>query len=149
MCRPSQWQTHDDITYPSLAKAFNLPLTKHQRTLDQMAEMSKGKYDFNAQTPEQRAARERMAELPTGEGAEALHVEAEKWVVRSRNSLIRCRVWAMYFLLFFILIAETKGHVLYTSLLLPLSSIQQPVVRLKGRLCVFPGIPGLFTSLLV
>lgn len=25
----------------------------------------------------------------------------------------------------------------------------QPVVRLQGRLCVFPGIPALFTSLLV
>ncbi|CAB4477853.1 unnamed protein product [Rhizophagus irregularis] len=33
--------THDDITYPSIAKAFNLPLKQHQLTYDRMNDFAK------------------------------------------------------------------------------------------------------------
>ncbi|CAG8564532.1 3118_t:CDS:2 [Acaulospora morrowiae] len=34
--------THDDITYPSIARAYDLPLRYHQPTLDRMRSMTKG-----------------------------------------------------------------------------------------------------------
>ncbi|KAL7411079.1 MoaB/Mog domain-containing protein [Mrakia frigida] len=96
--------THDDITYGSLADAFEMPLEHHPETLKRMWAMGKARYDLEKQTPEQREARERMGLLPSGKGSEVIFVEQDKWV---------------------------------------------PVVRLQGRLCIFPGIPALFTSLLV
>ncbi|KAL7284689.1 hypothetical protein ACG7TL_001992 [Trametes sanguinea] len=93
--------THDDITYASLAKAFDQPLEHHQETLRRMAEMTRHRADMAQQTPEQRAARERMALFPRD--AEVLFIAPDIWV---------------------------------------------PVVRLAGKLCVFPGIPRLFQRML-
>ncbi|KZT28225.1 Molybdopterin binding protein [Neolentinus lepideus HHB14362 ss-1] len=93
--------THDDITYASLAKAFNQGLVHHQETLRRMMEMSKNRPWINQQTEEQRTARERMALFP--EKGEVLFVAKDLWV---------------------------------------------PVVRLEGKLCIFPGIPSLYQRLL-
>ncbi|KAI0357678.1 Molybdopterin binding protein [Trametes cingulata] len=93
--------THDDVTYASLAKAFNQPLEHHQETLRRMGEMTRHRTDMAQQTPEQRAARERMALFPAR--AEVLFIAPDIWV---------------------------------------------PVVRLEGKLCVFPGIPRLFQRML-
>ncbi|KIR34639.1 molybdopterin binding domain-containing protein [Cryptococcus deuterogattii MMRL2647] len=103
--------THDDITYASLAKAFNLPLVHHPETLRRMWALTtpERRAELEKATPAQREARERMALFPTQKEerdvrSEAIFVEADKWV---------------------------------------------PVVRLAGRLCVFPGIPALFQQLLL
>ncbi|KAI0267359.1 Molybdopterin binding protein [Gloeopeniophorella convolvens] len=93
--------THDDITYESLAKAFNQPLEHHAETLRRMIELSKHRPWIHTQTDEQRKARERMALFPAG--AETIFIAKDIWV---------------------------------------------PVVRLEGKLCVFPGIPGLFQKML-
>ncbi|CAE7102398.1 unnamed protein product [Rhizoctonia solani] len=95
--------THDDITYAALGAAFAIPLALHQSTLERMYEMSKHRPETLNQTKEQRTARERMALLPEGPGAEALFVCEDLWV---------------------------------------------PVSRLKGKLCVLPGVPSLFRKLL-
>jgi molybdopterin-biosynthesis enzyme MoeA-like protein len=71
----------DDITYPSMAKAFNLPLELNKETVKRMQAGLKARgIDPNAQNADQRKARERMAELPTGEGAECIFVAEDKWV---------------------------------------------------------------------
>ncbi|GJE86322.1 competence/damage-inducible protein A [Phanerochaete sordida] len=93
--------THDDITYASLAKAFNQPLKHHPETLRRMEAMIQHRADIQNQTEEQRIARERMALFPAD--AEVLYTGPEIWV---------------------------------------------PVVRLEGKLCVFPGIPRLFQRML-
>ncbi|TFK89524.1 Molybdopterin binding protein [Polyporus arcularius HHB13444] len=93
--------THDDITYQSLAKAFDQPLEYHAETLRRMNEMIKYRMDIANQTDEQRKARERMALFPAR--AEVLYIAPDVWV---------------------------------------------PVVRLEGKLCVFPGIPKLFQRML-
>ncbi|KAJ6593778.1 MoaB/Mog domain-containing protein [Mycena capillaripes] len=92
--------THD-ITYASLAKAFSQSLAHHPETLARMAKMIKHRAWISAQTPEQRAATERMALFP--DRAEVLFVAEDIWV---------------------------------------------PVVRLEGKLCIFPGIPSLFEKML-
>ncbi|EKM56688.1 uncharacterized protein PHACADRAFT_253952 [Phanerochaete carnosa HHB-10118-sp] len=93
--------THDDITYASLAKAFNQPLAHHTETLRRMDITSRNRADIKNQTEEQRVARERMALFPAN--AEVLYTSSEIWV---------------------------------------------PVVRLEGKLCIFPGIPRLFQRML-
>ncbi|KAI0705472.1 MoaB/Mog domain-containing protein [Earliella scabrosa] len=93
--------THDDITYASLAKAFDQPLEHHTETLRRINELIKYRSDMANQTAEQRAARERMALFPAR--AEVLYIASDVWV---------------------------------------------PVVRLEGKLCVFPGIPKLFQQML-
>ena len=93
--------THDDITYASLAKAFNQPLKYHAETLSRMAELSKQRKDLQDQSAEQKLARNRMALFPAH--AEVLFVGEDIWV---------------------------------------------PVCRLEGKLCIFPGIPGLFQRML-
>ncbi|TXT13343.1 hypothetical protein VHUM_00710 [Vanrija humicola] len=108
--------THDDITYEALGKAFGLPLTHDQDTLDRMKALTpeKRRAELAAASQAERTARERMALFPTAKGghggdgqggarSEVIHVSPEKWV---------------------------------------------PVVRLGGKLCVFPGIPSLFQQLL-
>jgi hypothetical protein len=52
-----------------------------------MADFAKGKFDFSKQTPEQKEAMERMADLPTGEGAEAIFVQGVEWVVSLGTAL--------------------------------------------------------------
>ncbi|KAH9990244.1 Molybdopterin binding protein [Russula compacta] len=93
--------THDDITYASLAKAFDQPLVHHAETLWRLAESIKHRSWVHTQNEEQKRARERMALFPAN--AETLFVARDIWV---------------------------------------------PVVRLEGKLCVFPGIPGLFQKML-
>ena len=68
-----------DITYQSLAAAFERKLVYHDETLRRMTEMSKHRMDVQKQTEEQSTARKRMALFP--EGAEALFVQKDLWVV--------------------------------------------------------------------
>ncbi|KAJ3761426.1 Molybdopterin binding protein, partial [Lentinula raphanica] len=93
--------THDDITYASLARAFNQTLEHHPETLRRLDEMNRHRAWVSTQTSEQREATKRMALFP--DKAEVLFVCGDIWV---------------------------------------------PVVRLGGKLCVFPGIPMLFTKML-
>ncbi|KAJ7507340.1 MoaB/Mog domain-containing protein [Mycena galericulata] len=93
--------THDDITYASLAKAFSQSLAHHPETLARMSQMIKHRTWISTQTPQQRAATERMALFP--DRAEIIFVAQDIWV---------------------------------------------PVVRLEGKLCIFPGIPSLFQKML-
>lgn len=63
--------THDDITYASIAKAFNLPLIKHDAALEKMKALSKPRpgqppTNWDEDTP-QRRAKYRMIELPYDE----------------------------------------------------------------------------------
>ncbi|KAF5963214.1 3'-phosphoadenosine 5'-phosphosulfate sulfotransferase (PAPS reductase) FAD synthetase s [Fusarium coicis] len=80
--------THDDITYQSIAKAFNLPLKLHQETFDKMKLMSKvhpnqPKFDWDVDSPARRA-KLRMAELPIDESRnlkkQALFPHDDLWV---------------------------------------------------------------------
>lgn len=106
-----------DITYASLAKAFDQELVHDPETLSRMSEMNKTRHWSSTQTPEQRTARERMALFPNK--AEVLFVSKDIWVVS--------------------LIFEF-GRLF--------SFFLQPVIRLEGKLCVFPGIPTLFQRML-
>jgi len=104
--------THDDITYASLAKAFDLPLQHHKETMERMWTLASAqrKEELEKATPAQKEARARMALFPTleegkeGSKSEVLFVKEEMWV---------------------------------------------PVVRLGGKLCIFPGIPSLFQQLIL
>ncbi|KAJ4270296.1 hypothetical protein NW762_001975 [Fusarium torreyae] len=80
--------THDDITYQSIAKAFNLPLKLHQETFEKMKLLSKPhpnqpKFDWDVDSPA-RKAKLRMAELPTDESRDlkkqALFPHDDLWV---------------------------------------------------------------------
>ncbi|KIK61302.1 hypothetical protein GYMLUDRAFT_42880 [Collybiopsis luxurians FD-317 M1] len=93
--------THDDITYASLARAFNQSLIHDSETLRRLDEMNRHRAWVSTQTPQQREATKRMALFP--DKAEVLFVCGDIWV---------------------------------------------PVVRLEGKLCIFPGIPMLFTKML-
>ncbi|KAG7095806.1 hypothetical protein E1B28_006506 [Marasmius oreades] len=93
--------THDDITYASLARAFNQNLQHHEETLRRMNEMNKNRAWMASMDAEQRDATKRMALFP--EKAEVIFIGRDIWV---------------------------------------------PVVRLEGKLCVFPGIPALFQKML-
>jgi len=72
--------THDDITYSSLGTAFNLPLALSQPTLARMHAMSNHRPEVQSQTLQQKTARNRMALVPEGAGAEALFVCEDLWV---------------------------------------------------------------------
>ncbi|KAI5463752.1 MoaB/Mog domain-containing protein [Mariannaea sp. PMI_226] len=80
--------THDDITYQSIAKAFDLPLKLHQETYEKMRRLSKPhpgapQFDWDVDSPALRA-KLRMAELPTDESrdikAQALFPADDLWV---------------------------------------------------------------------
>lgn len=76
--------THDDITYPSLAKAFDSPLKFHEETWAKMRKWSKPKpdappFDWDTDSP-QRTARMRMALLPSGPNCDVLYVSEKLWV---------------------------------------------------------------------
>jgi len=63
--------SHDDITYQSIAKAFNLPLKLHKEAFEKMRSMSKTtkqqpNFDWDTDSPALRA-KLRMVELPTDE----------------------------------------------------------------------------------
>ncbi len=60
--------THDDITYQSIAKGYNLPLVLHETALEKMKALSKPRkndpdFSWDVDSP-QRKARMRMVELP-------------------------------------------------------------------------------------
>jgi len=74
-----------DITYASLAKAFDQPLVHHAETLRRMTELSKHRSWIHTQNQEQRSARQRMALFPAN--AETLFVARDMWVV-SNPSLV-------------------------------------------------------------
>ncbi|KAF9515016.1 hypothetical protein BS47DRAFT_1316432 [Hydnum rufescens UP504] len=93
--------THDDITYESLAKAFDQDLAYHEETRRRMLGLTKNRDVLKNQNEEQQKARDRMALLPSR--ADVLFVDEELWV---------------------------------------------PIVKLEGKLCVFPGVPVLFKKLL-
>jgi len=99
-----------DITYASIAKAFDLPLKHNSETLDRMAAFTKARpsRDLVNQTEEQRVARERMALFPYDEKTQGGKVE-----------------------------------IIFTA-----DDMWVPVVRLAGKLCIFPGIPSLFLKML-
>lgn len=78
-----------DITYASLAKAFNQPLAHHTETLRRMNIMTQHRADLANQTEEQRVARERMALFPAD--AEVLYTSSEIWVVRCSIVSSLCR----------------------------------------------------------
>jgi hypothetical protein len=108
--------THDDITYESLGKAFNLPLKHHKETLKRMMGMTSParRAELEAASQAQRDARERMALFPTAQGghvvgyeegedgdkskkqgemSEVIFVEGDKWVpvVRLGGKVCRFR----------------------------------------------------------
>ncbi|KAK4050553.1 hypothetical protein OIO90_005020 [Microbotryomycetes sp. JL221] len=78
--------THDDITYQSIAKAFDAQLEYHEETKKRMVALSKRAslvvratmQRMTEQTEEQKKARNRMALFPTG--AEVLYVQQDLWV---------------------------------------------------------------------
>ncbi|KAI5795666.1 3'-phosphoadenosine 5'-phosphosulfate sulfotransferase [Geopyxis carbonaria] len=77
--------THDDITYPSLAKAFSSPLALHDETATRMRRLAKRRpgqiADFDWDTPSVAlTARLRMAQLPTGPSCRVLYVADDMWV---------------------------------------------------------------------
>jgi molybdopterin-biosynthesis enzyme MoeA-like protein len=64
--------SHDDITYQSIAKAFNLPLKLHEEAFERMKRLSKrhpsqkASFSWDTDSPELRA-KLRMVQLPTDE----------------------------------------------------------------------------------
>lgn len=80
--------THDDITYQSIAKAFELPLVLHPEAFERMKRISKphpsqSKFSWDEDTPA-RKARLRMVELPIDESRDiknqVLFPKEELWV---------------------------------------------------------------------
>ncbi|KAK0533238.1 hypothetical protein OC842_003022 [Tilletia horrida] len=72
--------THDDITYESIAKAFDAePLVYHDETLRRMTELNKRRTDLPPQTEEMMTARKRMALFPS-KNAEVIFPTANLWV---------------------------------------------------------------------
>jgi molybdopterin-biosynthesis enzyme MoeA-like protein len=80
--------SHDDITYQSIAKAFNVPLKLHQPAFEKMKKLSKphrSAPNFSWDTPSpQLTARLRMVELPIDESRgiddQVLFVQEDLWV---------------------------------------------------------------------
>jgi hypothetical protein len=70
---------HPDITYESIAKAFNTKVVHHQETINRMYIMNQYRNWALTQTEEQKAAQHRMALFP--ETAEVIYVDPEIWVV--------------------------------------------------------------------
>ncbi|KAF4592500.1 molybdenum cofactor synthesis domain-containing protein [Ophiocordyceps camponoti-floridani] len=67
--------THDDITYQSIAKAFNLPLKLHEQALEKMKKLSKPHpsqpdFSYDTDSPDLRA-KLRMVQLPTDDEIDA------------------------------------------------------------------------------
>lgn len=63
--------SHDDITYQSIAKGFGLPLKLHQDAFEKMKKLSKPhpsqpRFDWETDSPALKA-KLRMVELPTDE----------------------------------------------------------------------------------
>ena len=80
--------THDDITYQSIARAFDLPLVLHEVALEKMKKISKPHkqqpgFSWDEDTPA-RKAKYRMIELPYDKNApdedQVLFVAEDLWV---------------------------------------------------------------------
>jgi len=80
--------THDDITYQSIAKAFNLELKLHEPTVAKMKKFSRPhksqpNFDWNTPSPAL-TAKLRMAQLPTDpnipDEEQVIHVKEDLWV---------------------------------------------------------------------
>ncbi|KAI8827190.1 molybdopterin binding domain protein [Fimicolochytrium jonesii] len=69
--------THDDITYPSIAHAFSLPLHHDTRTLELMRKLTPRK---DGKEVEMTDARKRMAWVPYGEEVKVVHPCEGLWV---------------------------------------------------------------------
>ncbi|CAG8675425.1 11296_t:CDS:2, partial [Cetraspora pellucida] len=77
----SSGSTHDDITYSSIAHAFNLPLNYHQPTMDRMAEFVKNTPQmkvFRNETKKAIEARKRMVLFP--QPSLVIYPKEEFWV---------------------------------------------------------------------
>ncbi|OCK83429.1 Molybdopterin binding protein, partial [Lepidopterella palustris CBS 459.81] len=80
--------THDDITYQSIAKAFNLPLKLHEDAFARMKRLSKphpSQPNFDWETPSAAlTAKRRMVELPLDDSKpyeeQVLFVDEKLWV---------------------------------------------------------------------
>ncbi|EEP75806.1 conserved hypothetical protein [Uncinocarpus reesii 1704] len=80
--------THDDITYQSIAKAFNLKLKFHEAAFERMKRLSTPKQaspDFDWDTPSPAlTARLRMVHIPTDEtrplSEQAMFIDDELWI---------------------------------------------------------------------
>jgi molybdopterin-biosynthesis enzyme MoeA-like protein len=79
---------HDDITYQSIAKAFNLPLKLHHEAFERMKRLSKphkSQPNFDWNTPSQAlTAKKRMVELPLDDSIpyedQVIFVDDNLWV---------------------------------------------------------------------
>jgi len=80
--------THDDITYASIAAAFNLPLVVHEKTLERMKRLSRPHpsqkaFSWDEDTPA-REAKMRMVRLPydagLGDEEQVVFVSDDLWV---------------------------------------------------------------------
>jgi molybdopterin-biosynthesis enzyme MoeA-like protein len=92
---------------------------------------------YSQQTPEQVKARERMAEFPTGAEVEVLRVEREKWVPVVR---VKGKVSVNYRGL-----ALSSTDVLVDAHVI----LTHPHLPTHPQLCILPGIPSLFESLIL
>ena len=88
LTRRNPFHRHDDITYQSIARAFNLPLILHEEALARMRRLSKpqqAQKGFDWDTPSAAlTARMRMVQIPTDKSRpledQALFVDDELWV---------------------------------------------------------------------
>lgn len=70
--------THDDITYESIAKAFELKIELDEETADRMRRLRKNKQvKLNKEAQD---AQNRMVILPKGSNVEKIYVNEELWV---------------------------------------------------------------------
>lgn len=77
--------THDDITYPSIAKAFDMEIQQDQYLVERMTQLNAKKRRERNLPPRtlnsaQRNAELRMATLPIGSRAASYYVDAKLWV---------------------------------------------------------------------
>lgn len=71
--------THDDITYESIAKSYELPVSIHQDTVKRM-ERVKGSKKWKAINEATMRAQLRMATFPDGPNVEALFLDEKLWL---------------------------------------------------------------------
>jgi len=72
--------THDDITYESIAKAYGLPLSLNQATVDKMNKFARNPPNKKTPGSPELDAQLRMARFPTGEIVKPIFVSPELWV---------------------------------------------------------------------
>lgn len=72
--------THDDITYESIAKAFELPLELDNKTVDRMNELAKFKPKDKKPNSVELHAQLRMATFPSGPNVNVDFVSDKLWV---------------------------------------------------------------------